>query len=301
MNNIIKSNNTNNKTTNKTFELISEKDLTIFTENSESIMDEAVKMRLQLIEPYESDIIEINNLIIDYIKQNKRKIYGGFALNLLLKDRDPKAAIYKDNDIPDIDFYSPEPLKDIIKLCNLIYKKGYKDVRSREAMHKETYSIKVRELNFCDISYIPRNIYNRMPFREIDGFYVTGAEFMIIDYYRLLTDLLLTSWRLEKTVNRLYLLQKYYPMYYSNYQIKVGKPTNDEEQVLNDILQFMKNNNNTLAIGLYAYNHFLNESGIIKTKRFRYVNVSYYEIIMTDYRKYALQLIDILKDRKSVV
>ena len=34
---------------------------------------------------------------------------------------------------------------------------------------------------------------------------------MVIDYYRILTDIILTSFRIEKTVKRLHLLQKYYP------------------------------------------------------------------------------------------
>ena len=76
-----------------------------------------------------------------YIKEKKRKVYGGFGLNMLLVDKNPKYALYDDSDVPDIDFYSPEPLVDLVILCDKIFEAGFKPVIGQEAMHKETYSI----------------------------------------------------------------------------------------------------------------------------------------------------------------
>jgi hypothetical protein len=280
-------------------ELIDETDVNLFTANANNIIKEAQKKRLTLIEPYEAEIQDINNIVIKYIKDNKRKIYGGFALNYLLKSKDPTAAIYEEDDIPDIDFYSPEPLKDLVTLCNIIYQKGYMNVVGREAFHKETYTLKVKDLAFADISYVPRNIYNKMPFREIEGFNVIGPEFMVIDYYRMLTDLILTNWRLEKTVTRLYLLQKYYPLPYIKSQIEIPELTEDVEEInklMDEILAFLENNNDLIVIGFYAYDQFLYESKIsANNKRFKYLEIPYYEVITTNYKNTAFSLIDRLK------
>jgi len=297
-------NNNNMNCSNAEFE---EKGLELFLKNADNITKEANKMKMSLIEPYEHEIYDIYDIIFKFIKENKRKVYGGFALNYLLKDKDPTAGIYGDEETPDVDFYSPDPLRDLVKLCNTIYQKGYKDVVGREAIHKETYTLRVKDLSFCDISYVPRNIYNKMPFREMKNIYITGPEFMVIDYYRILTDIILTSFRIEKTVKRLHLLQKYYPAPCIKKPLIILRPifkseTGDEakyEKSLSIIQKFATNNKETILIGFYAYNQFLHESGILKnvsnTNTFRYINVPYYEIIATDYIKNSLELIDILK------
>ncbi len=51
--------------------------------------------------------MSINQIVMEYIKKHKRKIYGGFAQNQLVKRANPKDAFYKENERPDIDFYSP--------------------------------------------------------------------------------------------------------------------------------------------------------------------------------------------------
>lgn len=294
------SNNNNNDDFNK-------KDLELFLKNSDKIEKQANKVKMSLIEPYEHEIHDIYEIIFNFIKTNKRKIYGGIALDYLLKNKDPNIGIYNIDDMPDIDFYSPEPLNDIVQLCNLIHQKGYADVVGREAIHKETYNIRVKELSFCDISYIPRNIYNKMPFREIDGIFVTGPEFMLIDYYRILTDIILTNFRLEKTVKRLYLLQKYFPLPHIKNPIILPNdlvPKNIEltdknnyNNALAMIQKFITNNKEIVVVGFYAYNHFLHASELLKNKNeFKYINIPYYEIILTEYIKTALELIDKLKN-----
>jgi len=188
-------------------DMISKKDIDMLDQHIEDIMKSAKNKQSTLIEPYKDEIEKVTNLIIKYIKDKKRKIYGGYALNQLLIEKSPIDAIYAEDDTPDIDFYSPEPLDDLAQLCDIIHKGGYKFVMGREALHKETYSIRVNNQLYCDITYVPKNIYHKMPYREINGFNVIGPDFMIIDYYRMLTDLT-SYWRLEKAVKRFYLYLK---------------------------------------------------------------------------------------------
>ena len=68
-----------------------------------------------------------------YIKTNKRIIYGGTALHNVIKLKN-KTGIYDnieskkyfnvDEDINDIEFYSPDPLYDLYKLCLELKNKG---------------------------------------------------------------------------------------------------------------------------------------------------------------------------------
>ncbi|AYV81708.1 MAG: hypothetical protein Harvfovirus54_5 [Harvfovirus sp.] len=284
---------------------IRKEDVEELPDHIQDIMKEAQKKKMILVEPHEEEIMKVSNIILNFIRENKRKIYGGYALNLLIKEKNPADAIYSDTDIPDIDFYSPEPLRDLVKLCNLLYKSGFKKVRGNEAQHKETYSIRVSGTLYCDLSYVPRNIYNRMPFREINGLHVIGPEFMMIDNFRLITDMLSSSWRLEKSFKRFYLLQKYYPLPYSKSSIDIKLSNNPEtttmmENLLEVIFNFVKNNRTLVVVGFYAYDHFLKASNILKSnssnhKKFKYLEVPYYEIIMDEYKVQTLELLSSLK------
>jgi len=285
-------------------DLISRKDVDLLNKHVDDILKQAKKQQMILIEPYEDEIKKISDIILNYIRENKRKIYGGYALNLLISDKNPEDAIYSPEDIPDVDFYSPEPLKDLVKLCNTIYKAGFTNVSGREAQHKETYSIRVKGQLYCDISYVPRNIYNRMPFREINGLYVIGPEFMMIDYYRMFSDFT-SFWRLEgkSAVKRFYLLQKYYPWPYIKSPIDIPPPNDSPENVnrlLDGIFNILQNIDTTITVGFYAYDHFLKNSGILNantpaSKKFKFLEVPYYEIISTEYRRDSLNIIDTLK------
>ena len=296
-------------------ELYSKKDVELLSNHIDDIIKRATKKQMTLIEPFEDEIRKVSSIILRFIRDNKRKIYGGFALNLLIIDKNPGEAIYSDYDIPDIDFYSPDPLRDLVQLCNILHQNGLKNVMGREALHKETYNIRVGSQLYCDISYVPRNIYNKMPYREVERYdpvskqtlklTVIGPEFMMIDYYRMFTDMIVSSWRLEKSFKRFYLLQRYYPLPYVKNSINVPAPNDAIENVkilLDVIFNFMQENNTVVTIGFYAYNQFLKNSEILESddpgaKKFKLLEIPYYEFITTEYKKDGLALIDLIKSR----
>ena len=51
---------------------------------------------LKVFDPKIDEIEQVQKIIKDFIIEKKRKVYGGYALNLLLKQKDPKLAIYDD-------------------------------------------------------------------------------------------------------------------------------------------------------------------------------------------------------------
>lgn len=275
-------------------------DIDLLKTKWEAIMTEVEKEKLNMLEPSYDEMLDVHNTILDYISSKKRKIYGGYALNLLIKQKNEKDRIYKSDKISDIDFYSPRPILDVMEICNILQKKGFKHVIGREAMHQETYSIFVNTLLYCDISYVPKNIYDRMQFKEIDGLYVIHPHFMMIDYLRMMSDPLISYWRFDgdlKAFKRMVLLQKYYPLPVNNNPIDTGESDLILDLALDTVFDFLTNKNTVIVFGFYAYNYFLHESGLLKLKSnsLDYLNVPYYEIISTNYRDDVLTLLDKLK------
>ena len=284
--------------------LYTEKDIILLSSNWENIMKEVEEQKYLMIEPSKEEMISVHKIICDFVKEHKRKIYGGFGLNLLVKEKSPKEAIYKEGSIADIDFYSPHPIIDLIKLCNILHNKGFKGVIGREAQHQETYNITVNYLTYCDISYVPKNIYDKMPFKEIENYIVIHPHFMWIDYLRMFTDPLISYWRMNddlKSFKRFFLLQKYFKFPKNDYPIEIEDSTKELDLILSEIFKFITDNKTTLTVGFYAYNYFLNESGLLNNKQnnrqsntqsnLKLVNIPYFEIISTRYREDCLQLL----------
>ena len=69
---------------------------------------------------------KIINIVEDFISNNKLVCYGGTAINNIL----PKADQFynKDIEIPDYDFFSPDPLNDAIYLADMYHKEGFEEV-----------------------------------------------------------------------------------------------------------------------------------------------------------------------------
>ena len=282
--------------------LYNENDLDLLSSNWDKIKEDSEFKRREMgIIPTELDKLKIHNIIVSYIQENKRKVYGGFALNLLMKHAKGEK-IYDDKDIHnhDIDFYSPDPISDLKNICNLIFKGGFKYIHGSEALHKETYTLKVDTLVYCDISYVPTNIYNRMPFIIVDGIYSIGADFMTIDYLRMMTDPMTSYWRIDadiKAFRRFYSLQKYYgfPDPDEKHDIDLGSIKKNPKTI--KLMDFIDKNilkQKTLVnIGFYTYNQFVEDSN---SKNYKTINIPYYEIISTEYIKDAEKIINMLKN-----
>lgn len=281
-------------------------DIELLAENWDNILANVETERQLFLEPTLEEMKEVHEIVLDFVRTSKRKIYGGYALNLLVKDKNKKDAIYKDNKIPDVDFYSPDPIGDLMKLCNILHSKGYKAVAGREAMHQETYSLSVNYVLYCDLSYVPRNIYNKMPFIEINKLQVIHPHFMCIDYLRMLTDPLISYWRFEgdlKSYRRFFLLQKHYPFPKPKAEIKLNKVSPTIQTALDIIFTYLVNRQTVIVTGLYAYNYYVYESKISESNKNtteNLVQVPYYEFISSDYRNDFFELMQNLKSNVVV-
>ncbi len=274
--------------------IIREKDLELFNDNIDKIQDEVKKRTWNLLEPTGDFKMEVVNKVLEYVKKNKRKIYGSYSHNKIVMHKNKKDGFLSELDVPDIDFYSPDPLKDLYDICNMFHERGFKNIVGREAQHAETYKIWVDDAEACDISYVPRNVYNKIPYIEIDGTYYVHANWSMIDYLRILTDPM-TSWeiKLDKRFKRFYLLQKHYSLPTTDKLLDLEIKNKDKSQsILNKLFKFAINKRTILTTGLYAYNYFLLESN----KSDKYTDIPFYEFISTNYVEDGKELVKYLKE-----
>ena len=268
-----------------------------FKENYPKIMKKVETNKLKNMEPTMDEMIRIYDVIINYIKTNKRKVYGGYALNKLLIAKNPSLAIYDESDTPDIEFYSPDPLGDLIKLCDKLHEMGFKQVIGQEAQHKETYSIFVNYQLYCDISYMPSNIYNKVRYLQIDGFNLIHPWFMTIDFFRMFTDPMVSYWRLEKHFARYLKLQKTYPLPLINKPLEIEIYNNNKLNETITILEdYLASKDSIIFTGFYAYNYYLNYCKYNKVNSsYKQIQMPYLEVYSTNYITDGLSIIDYIK------
>lgn len=273
-------------------ELYTLNDIELVKKDIGDIIDTIEEKKLDILEPTRKELLGADKIILDYIKEKKRKVYGGYAQNKMIVIKNPDDAFYPENQIPDIDYYSPEPLLDIKTICDLLHKNGHKHIEGKEALHKETYSIFVNFQNVCDISYVPKNIYHKIPFIELEGINYTHPSFTYIDFYRMITEPYFSSFRWEKIFPRLYKLQKHYPFNkatkgLNNAYDVPNKSIETIDKINRHLYNEIKNKDNFLIIGQHAYNHLLEDSSIMKDKvfgkKYKIIEHPFWQVISTNY------------------
>jgi len=257
---------------------------------------------------YEPNIDEMNdviNIIKNYIIKHKRIMYGGFAQNLQIINKNKDDGIYKKinglyynlPNIADIEFYSPEPLVDVINLSDELFKMNHKHVEGKEGIHEATYKIFVNFINYCDISYMPYNLYKNVPTIKIDNIICIHPHFMLIDSFRILSDPMISYWRLDKMISRCHKLLGYYPFYKNpDYKLNI-KLKYDNQDILRFIRHKIIHNSKYVVVGFYAYNYYIN-----KISKKNIINdIPYYEIITDDLKNNAKFIYIKLKNKfKSI-
>ena len=158
------------------------------------------------------DIKEIISIVETFLKSTKRICYGGTAINNILPLEDQ---FYdKSVELPDYDFFSPEPLKDAKKLADIYYKKGFTEVEAKSGVHAGTFKVFVNFIPVADITYLVPELYKKIHNNSV---LVAGIYYTPPNYLRMLMYLELSRpagdvSRWEKVLKRLTLLNKHYPL-----------------------------------------------------------------------------------------
>jgi len=277
-----------------------------------NIIKKINNQKLENISPTRGEFNLMREILLNFIKDKNRKIYGGYSQNKNIILENPNDAFYSDDCFPDIDFYTPKPIDDLIEICDLLHKNKFKHVIGREAVNKDTYTISIHGEVLCDIAYVPTNVYSKMPFVTIDGISYSDPHFMMIDLYQMLTEPYFSSRRWEKTFPRIQMLQKYYPFNPATKSVPKKEKfinsfsslnENDKEtlrSMANYIIGFMKNKKTFLLYGDYPFNHFLRESKLTESRNntiYDYVSILTVEVISTNYVLDTSSIFDNLKKK----
>lgn len=244
-------------------------------------------------EPTKEEYDNVMEEIKKFVKNEGLIIYGGYAQNKLIGIKNKSDEFYSETDRPDLEIYSPTPIKHSMKLSEILHNKGYKYVVCEEGIHNETYKIFVNFLNFSDISYMDPYVFENCPFVIVDGLKLTDPLFMQVDAYRVYADLLTSNFRLNKTIRRMSSLLNYYPFDEKNEFNQISyKSSEKEKTVLRYIRKHVIHDSKLIVIGQYAYNY------LVKKVNDKYViNVEYYQLISSEFKKDFDKIFKILKNK----
>lgn len=257
--------------------------------NLDNIVEEAITIYKTNYEPTLDESRNVYKELLNFIKNKKRIIYGGYAQNSLILMKNKNEGFYKEIDTPDIEFYSYEPVIDLIELCDYLKTKNFKYIQGQEGVHSGTYKIFVNFVNYCDISYMPKNIYDNLKYIETeDKIKLAHPNFMLVDTYRVFSDPMTSYWRLEKTFKRYLKLYKHYPVVSTNDEIRFAILSS--ENILNVIRKKIIHGSDYIVVGSYAYNYYvkkINKNFIVK--------VNFYELVTSNLNKEATNIYNKLK------
>lgn len=137
--------------------------------------------------------------------------------------------------------------------------------------HKGTYKIFVNFINYCDISYLSKNIYDRCNFIEDKrGIRYVHPYFIYIDFFRVFCDPMTSYYRLDKSFCRYNRLVKHYSIESKFNKIIMDK--NFDNEIIKKVFTiFVKSK--YIIIGNFAYNYY------VKKISDNTIDVSYFEII----------------------
>lgn len=225
-------------------------------EGDDTVLHE-IKKQQKIIETIQSHKMKtiggVNNIIKiveKFIKKEKLICYGGTALNNMLPET---SQFYTNVDIPDYDFFSPDPIKHAKELADLFYKKGYLDVEAKAGVHAGTYKVFVNFLGIADITYLPQNLFTKLQKEcsvKNEILYVPPNYLLMMIFNELSSPNGNIS-RWEKVYKRFSLFIKYYPLQVGSCVMN-QKPTNSEKNIYDIIKQFSSKNNDLVLLGAHA-------------------------------------------------
>jgi hypothetical protein len=283
---------------NNPLDIYRKEDLDLITKNLGNLENRARAIYLQNYEPTLEEINKVYEVIKQYIRDNNLIVYGGYAQNSLIKAKNENDGFYSEVDVADIEFYTPDPLKDLINLCDLLYKKDFKHVEGKEGVHPETYKIFVNFINYCDFSYMPQNVFENCPTIKVEGMRMTHPHFMLVDAYRVYTDPMTSYFRLTKTFTRFNKLINYYPFSENNIYNKIEYQLNLDEREYDNINTFIFDEilrkHKLIVVGHRAFNRLMRKAGMSEKYM---IQEPFLQVISTNFNEDRNTILNILKKK----
>ena len=238
-------------------------------ENIEKVIEKAEINKCKLDIPIYRDKKVILDIILDYAKKNKRIIYGGYAQDYWLKKK-TKKGLYGNTTGGDVDMKSPDPVKDLVQICNQIYEKGFTNIIGRQSILEGVFNIIVEGEMVADVSYVsPLAEDKHILVKKDKGFIYVDYRYLIGDMYFVFTKHHYDYKKfLEKTFKRFHLITKTFPDIFA----KPKGCGSDKKKIDQDIVKYKKlimeeyiyNNENVILSGPDAYFYYHQLSGYSK-------------------------------------
>lgn len=151
------------------------------------------------------------DIIGNFLRKKKRVCYGGTAINAIL----PKSLRFYDpqKDLPDYDFFTPDPEQDIKDIVKDLQQAGFPDVVERVGIHEGTHKIMVNFVPIADISHLDEEIYKVLYSHSIvkEGIHYSDPDFLRMLMYLELSRPRGQVMRWSKVFERLTLLNAAFP------------------------------------------------------------------------------------------
>lgn len=220
-------------------------------------------------------------IVVEFLKRKSLVVYGGTAINAAIIKAGGEP-IYGENEFPDFDFYSDEPIKHGIELCNKLHDAGLEYVTMAEALHQCTFKIKIErsEPAIADISWVHKDVYKYLyecqSFLGKLGLRYASPDFQVVDLYSACANPLDGGfYKLEKVLDR---ENRFNKLYFAETNVSknlIEQPNRrdmvmdewqyDDENisiVVNWVEQILIGTGNPIFVGRVAYNSFIQNSGI---------------------------------------
>jgi hypothetical protein len=178
----------------------------VFEALAETIDEAGEKRDQELVK--DPELRRALRIVEDFLKESGRVCYGGMAINAHL----PAQLKFYDftKSLPDYDFFTPEPEKDIADLVKRFRSEGFTEVDARLGIHKGTNKIYVNFNAVADITFMPIWMYNVLKKNAIkdDGIFFADENFLRMNMYLELSRPRGEVERWDKVYKRLFLLNK---------------------------------------------------------------------------------------------
>lgn len=184
-------------------------------DNLENITDEYIYYNHNFIK---TEIERALNLVKDYIINNKLLIVGGTAIDYALKLKDDK--LYNDlYQVPDFDIMSPNNVDHANNVGKILCEHKFENISIIPAIHHTTMRVQLLGFTVFDSTYVPENIYNKLPYLVYNEFKFIHPIFQKINQYLSLSYLFKITGpsynilnRFKKDITRFDMIDNYYKM-----------------------------------------------------------------------------------------
>ena len=251
------------------------------------------KQGLEMIN--DPSILEIIEIVEEFLRKKERVCYGGTAINNILPLQDQ---FYdKTSQFPDYDFFSPNALDDAKKLADIYHKRGFKTVEAKAGMHHGTYKVYVNFIPVADITFLVPEIYESVfnSAKKVGGIYYAPPDLLRMGMYLELSRPMGDTSRWEKVLKRLNLLTKHFPLEGKgcekiNVQRLFGKKSGKGDKIFETVKESL------IAQDVVFFGAFANRMYLKHLKKFKKKNIHKipdFDVLSTNPKKTA----EILKER----